>query len=63
MRKLFKFLFEKPKIKKGEKMHYYDKTCMGIYFNWKYGLWFIETDDGMAISCGLEEFYRKNNKS
>jgi hypothetical protein len=56
--KLYKFLFKKPKIKKGEKLHYYDKVCDHLYFSWSDGLWFIKTTEGISISCGLEEFYR-----
>ena len=46
------------KIKKGEKLHYYDKVCDHLYFSWSDGLWFIKTTEGISISCGLEEFYR-----
>jgi len=62
MRKLFKYLFKRPDVKVGDKLSYYNRTCMHIYFSWEDGLWFIECED-VAISWGLEQFYRKRNQA
>ena len=57
--KLFKYFFMKPDVKIGDKLSYYERTCMGVYFDWKDGLWFIECED-VNISWGLELFYRNH---
>jgi len=62
MRKLFKYLFKRPNVKIGDKLSYYNRTCMHIYFSWKEGLWFIECED-VTISWGLEQLYRKRNQA
>jgi len=61
MKKLFRYLFQRPDIKVGEKTSYYDRTCMRVYFDWKDGLWLIECED-VIISWGLEQFYRNKAK-
>lgn len=58
MKKLYRYLFCKPNIAVGEKLHYHDRTCLGLYFDWGDGLWFIETEI-FDISWEVEKFYRK----
>lgn len=62
MRKLLKYLFQRPDVKAGDKLSYYNRTCMHVYFSWKDGLWFVECED-VAISWGVEQFYRKRNQA
>lgn len=60
MRKLLKYLFQRPNVKVGDKLSYYDKTCKRIYFSWEHGIWFIQCED-VTISWVLEQFYRERN--
>ena len=60
-KKLFTYLFKKPNIKVGDTLAYYDKICIGIYFNWEDGLWFINLGT-YSISWGVEEFYRTEKR-
>lgn len=62
MKKLFRYLFQRPNVKVGDKLAYYNRTCMHVYFSWKDDLWFIECED-VTISWGLEQFYRKRNQA
>lgn len=64
MIKILTFIFKKPSVKKGNKLCYYDKTCIDVFFCWKYGIWFIKIDNDTAISYELELFYlnEKQNK-
>ena len=52
--KLFTYLFKKPNVKIGDTLAYYDRICMGIYFSWADGLWFIISSlYGESISEGF----------
>ncbi len=61
MKKLYNYLFCKPKIKVGEKLNYYNHTCLGLEFHWDDGLWFIETG-AVKISHGVELFYKDKKR-
>jgi hypothetical protein len=62
MKKMFIYLFKKPNVKIGDRLSYYNRTCIGVYFDWEDGIWFIECED-VNISWALEQFYRKRNKN
>jgi hypothetical protein len=62
MKKIFIYFFKKPNVKIGDRLSYYNRTCVGVYFDWKYGIWFIECED-VSISWALEQFYRKRNNN
>lgn len=59
LKKIYVYLFKKPNIKIGEDLNYYKNNCSGLYFEWNYGLWFIELDGGGSISHGLYKFYNE----
>lgn len=69
MRSLFKtlaYLLSKPNIKEGDILkHYYNHICEKVYFDWRYGVWFIKLRScKLPISSQLEQFYkRKYNES
>ena len=62
IKKPFKYLFGKPKIKIGDRLKYYNYKCEGVYFSWKDGLWFIKIGNDVSISHGLEKWCINNEK-
>lgn len=41
MKKIYFYLFLKPKIKKGDVLEN-NITCLDIYFSWAKGIWYIK---------------------
>lgn len=62
LRGLHRRLFDKPNVKVGESLAYHGHICTGYYFDWKHCLWFVTTDRELAVSWGLEKWYRDNMK-
>lgn len=60
IKKPYIWFFHKPHIKVGDKLSFHGKTCKNIYFNWKQGVWIIDTGDDLHPSWNLELWYRKN---
>ena len=60
IKKLTRFLFYKPRLRKGSKLYYPygGRVCQGLRFNWQLGIWLIELNPELAISAGLEKFYK-----
>ena len=60
IRKIFVYLFERPKIKIGECLSFYSHKVLDIKFSWPHGIWYLKIDDGddCWISWELELFYR-----
>lgn len=60
---VYRRLFDKPNIEVGESLAYYGYIATGYYFDWEHCLWFITTDRELAVSWGLEKWYREEIKN
>ncbi len=66
MKKLYNYLFNKPKIKIGQELAYFRHTAKRLKFNWETGIWRIqirsEPENHMWISANTEAYYKKQQE-